>query len=568
MTRADHGGATTPVVLLVAPVGLPAGAVELVGERAVAESGDLLAPVTPGGLAQALRSVPGSRPVVVVDGSWLTVATVYGDLVADPRVGPAVLRRAEGSPLAVRLPAGSAHDLADGLAGERVDAPPDGSAADGSAADGVMTALGDLLRAQGPVREVGSGDFPVEPVAPDLRAAVAVVDAVDEAALRLRRASRSDDGFLSHFLVRPLSRQLTKRVVRGTRLTPARITSVSLALGLCSAAAYTGGSRGWLVAGSLLLLLSLVVDCVDGEVARYTRTFSALGGWLDVASDRVKEYAVYAGLAVGAAASGRDLWGLALAAMAVLVVRHAVDFGFATAAGRDEPPTTSSVARLSASTSQRPAMMWAKRAVILPVGERTLVLIVVVPATGPASALWLLLGWGVVAGAYTPAGRLGRVWRAERAAPDPEAVARVGAQCDCAPLPAGALGAARPWGWLAPAACRLVETGGVVALAWWAAGRELWPAAFALLGVAAFRGYDVVYRQRLADAVTPGDSLVWFGWPLRLAAVALVAGAVAAGVAVSTAAAVQWVLAGVRGLAAVLARARWWHALPTGWVRG
>jgi phosphatidylglycerophosphate synthase len=564
MTRADHGSATTPVVLLVAPVGLPAGAVELVGERAVAESGELMAPVGPEGLGRALRSAPEARSVVVVDAGWLTVATVYGDLVADPREGAAVLRRPDGALLGVRVPAAAADHLAAGLAGAQAVGP-----ADDGAVEDALAVLGEQLRARGPVRDVGSGDFPVQRIGPDLRGAVASVDAADEAALRLRRASRSDDGFLSHFLVRPLSRQLTKRVVRGTRLTPARITSVSLALGLGSAAAYTGGSRGWLLAGSVLLLLSLVVDCVDGEVARYTRTFSALGGWLDVASDRVKEYAVYAGLAVGAsAASGRDLWGLAVAAMAVLVVRHAVDFGFAAGAGQAEDPSTSSVARLSASTSRRPALMWAKRAVILPVGERTLVLIVLVPLAGPAAALWVLLAWGVVAGAYTTAGRLGRAWRTDRSTRTRQTVARVAAQCDSLPLPAALLGASGTWGWLVPAACRVVETGGAAALVWWAAGRQLLPAVFALLGVAAFRGYDVVYRQRLADAVTPGDRLAWSGWPVRLAAVGLLAVGVSAGLAVSTASAVLWAFAGVLGLAAVLASARWWRALPAGWVRG
>ena len=63
---------------------------------------------------------------------------------------------------------------------------------------------------------------------------------------------------------------------------------------------FATGERVGLVAGALLLQLSLVVDCVDGEVARYTRAFSSLGAWLDASTDRVKEYACYAGLAFGA----------------------------------------------------------------------------------------------------------------------------------------------------------------------------------------------------------------------------------------------------------------------------
>jgi phosphatidylglycerophosphate synthase len=550
MTRAASGHTVPPAVVLVTPAALPPGTVEAVGERALAESGELVERVAPAGLGPALDALPTDRPVVVVDARWLTVRTVYGDLVADPRAGTAVLTSDEGAAVAVRLPAGR----------------PAGLVRELPVSDAVQD-LARRVREAGPVREVTPGDFPMVRVGADLAAATALVDGADEAVLRLRRASRSDDGFLSHFLVRPLSRQVTKRVVR-TGLSPSRITSVSLALGLGSAAAYSGGSRAWLLAGSFLLLCSLVVDCVDGEVARYTRTFSALGGWLDVASDRVKEYAVYAGLAVGAAAaSGRDLWGLAVAAMAVLVVRHAVDFGFAAATGRPGAAQGSAVARLSASTSQRGAVMWAKRAVILPVGERTLLLVALVPATGPAAPLWLLLGWGVVAGVYTTAGRVGRVWRSDRAARGGEGVARLEAQCDSAPVGAAALGAARRWGWLVPAACRAVEAGLVVALLWSAAGRQLLPGAFALLGVAAFRGYDVVYRQRLAGAVGPGDRLVRCGWPVRVGAVALLALGVGAGLSPSTAAAVLWVLAAALGVAALVACARWWRRLPPGWVQ-
>ena len=41
-------------------------------------------------------------------------------------------------------------------------------------------------------------------------------------------------------------------------------------------------------------------DCVDGQLARYTRQFSKLGAWLDSIFDRTKEYVVFAGLAIGA----------------------------------------------------------------------------------------------------------------------------------------------------------------------------------------------------------------------------------------------------------------------------
>ena len=86
------------------------------------------------------------------------------------------------------------------------------------------------------------------------------------------------------------------------------------------------GGRPALVAGAVLLYLGFVLDCVDGQLARYTRHFSAWGGWLDTMADRAKEYLVYAGLGYGASHAGfRYGWALAIAAMTLQTVRHMTD---------------------------------------------------------------------------------------------------------------------------------------------------------------------------------------------------------------------------------------------------
>ena len=52
------------------------------------------------------------------------------------------------------------------------------------------------------------------------------------------------------------------------------------------------------IAGAALVYLSFVLDCVDGQLARYTRRFSKFGGYLDSVFDRTKEYVAFAGLAI------------------------------------------------------------------------------------------------------------------------------------------------------------------------------------------------------------------------------------------------------------------------------
>src|SRR3712207_9121461 len=56
--------------------------------------------------------------------------------------------------------------------------------------------------------------------------------------------------------------------------TPNQITTVSLIIGFLSAAAFATGERWGLIAGAILLQAAFTADCVDGQNARYTRTFS------------------------------------------------------------------------------------------------------------------------------------------------------------------------------------------------------------------------------------------------------------------------------------------------------
>jgi phosphatidylglycerophosphate synthase len=118
---------------------------------------------------------------------------------------------------------------------------------------------------------------------------------------------RSADSLLTHLLARPLSRLVTPRLAR-TSITPLQVTGLSLAAGLL--AAWVGSWPGglWGVAAALLLELSHVLDCVDGELARLTGRGSPFAAAMDPISDRVKDVALIAASHAHAARLG--LWGL------------------------------------------------------------------------------------------------------------------------------------------------------------------------------------------------------------------------------------------------------------------
>ena len=146
--------------------------------------------------------------------------------------------------------------------------------------------------------------------------------------VRLRMANRANDGFFSVFFLRKFSKILTWVAVK-VGATPNQVTLISFGIGLYSAYAFSHGTFWQLFLGAILLQLSIIVDCVDGELARYTRKFSQLGAWLDAVTDRVKEYMVFLGLAIGAEKNGKDLWIPALSMMLIQTFRHLSDYNYA-----------------------------------------------------------------------------------------------------------------------------------------------------------------------------------------------------------------------------------------------
>lgn len=382
--------------------------------------------------------------------------------------------------------------------------------------------LAALTRGQVNVRAVELIDAPWFRSATDRNAAQKQIDAMPEARIRALQANRVDDGFYSTFVVRKLSKPLSALAIR-LRLSPNLVTVMSFIVGLAAALSFAQGSRWALILGALLLQLSLILDCVDGEVARATHRFSVIGAWLDASTDRVKEYAAYAGLAAGAVVTGVEsqaAWGIALVLMIVQTARHMGDYNFAAiqkmretslpAAYIDEPgdPWGESPSSYSVRLNTRTSLRWAKKIIHMPIGERWLVLSVVAAVLTPLWALIVLLVLTSLAWIYT---LLGRTMRTRRWAKSPVGVELIRSQLDNGPIldslpkafrrePAGR------WNWASPMINRIVEMGIVagIAIVWYPQWITL---AFGYLFIVAFHHYDNLYRA-LAGSRAPR----WLTW--------------------------------------------------------
>ncbi len=217
------------------------------------------------------------------------------------------------------------------------------------------------------------------PLAPaDLERASTEITGYDEEKALLNSAVKATDGFFTTFFVSPYSKYIARWAAR-RGWTPNGVSTLSMAVGVLAAAAFATGERTGMIAGALLLQVAFTLDCVDGQLARYTRTFTRLGAWLDSIFDRAKEYAVYAGLALGATHAGDDVWLLAGVALALQTARHAADFTFNAArdevirSSMHEPPRKRSKLLDAGAKDEpegAPAVRWLRRIVVFPIGER------------------------------------------------------------------------------------------------------------------------------------------------------------------------------------------------------
>lgn len=154
----------------------------------------------------------------------------------------------------------------------------------------------------------------------------------DEAEVRLARSLRHEtadkDAAMARLVDRKISWRISLRLAR-TRITPNQVTITNTFLGLVCAWMFAMPGYGWRLAASLLFLLSITIDGVDGELARLQMSETEWGGKLDLITDNIVHVAIFIGVFTGAYRASADpvfLWlmplqlgGFALSALATFL---------------------------------------------------------------------------------------------------------------------------------------------------------------------------------------------------------------------------------------------------------
>ena len=319
--------------------------------------------------------------------------------------------------------------------------------------------------------------------------------------LKLNLANRSNDGFFSVLVLRRLSKPITAFSVK-FGISPNLITFVSLLVGFY--AAYLFAQSEYL-AGAIIFQLSLIIDCSDGEVARYTRKFSDFGRWFDASTDRVKEYLVYGSLAYSA---GNEWWFFAIALMTLQTIRHLSDYTFAAISQEREGKLIARDISLRDDGYASPTWRgesdfkyWVKKVLNFPIGERWLAISVLAAIGGGALVFPGMLFLGLVSISYAWLTRVRRTltWKA----PTPQGLV-VAMQQDLL-LSSRRLGGR--YEWMTPSLLRKFELVAVTLIAYLIDPDLVDGTLFFTLFALVYHHYDGLYRALQSQSFP-----TWLSW--------------------------------------------------------
>jgi hypothetical protein len=142
---------------------------------------------------------------------------------------------------------------------------------------------------------------------------------------RFAAVIKSDDGFVATFLSAPIANWMLRRIAH-TAITPNWVTAASALSALLASFSFATAQPPGLWLGALLLQLAFVLDCLDGQLARYRGQTTTFGAWFDLITDRLADVVIFAGIAFACArarATGSTasfLW--SYVALGVVFYRH------------------------------------------------------------------------------------------------------------------------------------------------------------------------------------------------------------------------------------------------------
>ena len=106
--------------------------------------------------------------------------------------------------------------------------------------------------------------------------------------MRLWATKTKDDEWWSSFLTSPLGIIANYGAVEVPWITPNRITAASFLVALVATICILIGGTACFLAAAILIHVSHVLDCMDGQMARYRQASSPMGSYYDRLTDQIQ----------------------------------------------------------------------------------------------------------------------------------------------------------------------------------------------------------------------------------------------------------------------------------------
>jgi len=118
---------------------------------------------------------------------------------------------------------------------------------------------------------------------------------------QLQRTFKPREEWWSRVFATPIANLVLSAIADWSLITPNRLTGLSFILTVLTALLILSESSKTLLIAGIILQLAYIVDCMDGQLARYRQTTSQIGSFLDKLSDYIGFPLILLGLTINAA---------------------------------------------------------------------------------------------------------------------------------------------------------------------------------------------------------------------------------------------------------------------------
>lgn len=157
---------------------------------------------------------------------------------------------------------------------------------------------------------------------------------------RLQETFKPREEWWSRVFATPVANIILLGIADWRFMTPNRLTMLSLGLAILTCALIVSGDPDTLIVAGAMLQVAYIIDCMDGQLARYRNVASVVGSFLDKWSDFVKFPCIILALSVEASYVDQTIMPVVLGVICVFLIGYLPYLKLFVATEFEIPPWT------------------------------------------------------------------------------------------------------------------------------------------------------------------------------------------------------------------------------------